>query len=259
MPVEPQTRSPSPTSKQSDRKSWFSFKPRRAKNASGKKEGKNGPPLPLPPPSVFDDNRAEEVDTRLGPLQFAPNRIATLYVTPSERNLYLAAMSELDQGPQPLPLWSDPAPKIPQLPLPPPIDSKPLTLASPSQPTAHTPPPSPEVVTSPKPPRSGLQVREKLSEAMAQPETTRHALLCLIPDAALRLTGFPPDTIVAVDKTLDENWPLGVHTRSQVPQELVWTKGNEEQLTWNVELHGEAWRRKGAQELQYVIVFPEVW
>lgn len=246
--MAPQSRSSSPTSKQ--RKSWFSFH-RRAHNRARTEPDQ-------PPPSAFELHQqynnlpasAEESDQRVGPLQFAPNRIATLYVTPSERNLYLAAMAQLDQGPQPLHLWADPPPRLPRLPTNSVMNTEPPRIASPLIHPLTTTPLSPKLVTSPNLPESGLQIREEFRSTQAPQKYTRHALLSLVPNSFVRLTGFAPETVAAVNQAMGEAWPGGVWLRSEEMAAVIQKPGNGENYTWKADLHGRAWKRKGSQELK---------
>lgn len=243
-PPPPRSNSSSPISTKSKRKSWFSFH-RRAKPRTGTED--TGP---LSPPSAFT-YAPPQPDTRLGPLQFAPARVQTLYITPSERNLYLAAMSQLDQGVQPLPLWAEPPPIIPRLPVSHPMDS---ALPNGFVPIAQYPlttiPLSPKLVTSPGLPGNGLMIREEFRRPNSPSKATRHALLCLLPTSFLRFTGFEPKTLIAMDRTMMESWPQGVWLRSEEMDKMSRRKGNGENLTWKVELHGRAWKVKGSQELE---------
>lgn len=109
------------------RKSWFSFSRQKPKSDGVPNSNSNSNRF-----SAYNSDPQE----RLRPIQFEPNRVATLYVSPSERNLYLAAMSQLDQSPPPLPLWTDPAPELPRLnptdPLDPPLVPSSYTITRPT-------------------------------------------------------------------------------------------------------------------------------
>jgi hypothetical protein len=76
-------------------------------------------PPPSPPPSsltFYDDALVPYPSApSLRPIEFQPNRTATLYITPSDRNLYLTAMSQLDRPVPALPLWSESAPSLPSV------------------------------------------------------------------------------------------------------------------------------------------------
>ncbi|WVR00368.1 hypothetical protein IAU59_007511 [Kwoniella sp. CBS 9459] len=215
------------------------------------------------PPSAWQDP-----EERLRPIQFAPNRIQTLYVTKSERDLYLAAMSQLDQAPPPLPLWADPAPALPGFttplnPLTPPslpngsINSNHMRSMSEGTGYSHpltSRPLSPKLVTSPQMGRSGLMVRDEFKRT-EPPKATRHALLAFTPPASIRLTGFPISVITAVDVVLQETWGQGIAGRSPGTDELqdmAGREGESEGFTWKVELEGKVWKRKGSEELDTI-------
>lgn len=252
------------------RKSWFNH----LRNPARSKD---------PPPSSYQplgaivqqEEAGGDKTDRLRPIQFSPNRIATLYVTPSERNLYLAAMAHLSEDPRPLPLWSEPAPTLPQFPISPTIEhgahSNVQTpngaVFSPTSPTSpyaashgdHLPlsslAMSPKLVTSPNLPLtgSGLQIRDEFRN-IGRPQTTatKHALLSLNPPGSLRFTGFPLAALIAIDEVLIENWPLGVLKRSDSVDVLKkrLSQDRDAEINWKVDLEGKAWKRKGSQELE---------
>ncbi|KAK6909474.1 hypothetical protein I203_103493 [Kwoniella mangroviensis CBS 8507] len=257
----------SPSKPKPKRRSWFSL--RRTKQLIDQSNQTTSIPeenhliTPLPPPSAWNGQPEE----RLRPIQFQPNRIQTLYVTKSERDLYLAAMSQLDQAPPPLPLWSDRAPELPKL------NTQLTPLKAPSIPngsigrsggharsiseggsTAFHPltsrPLSPKLVTSPQMGRSGLMVRDEFRRT-APPQQSKHALMAFIPPSGLRLTGFPPSAISAVDLVLQENWDQGIAVRSESAESLGERKEDDE-FTWKVEMEGKVWKRKGSQELDSI-------
>lgn len=204
------------------RKSWF-------------RRSKVEPPA-LPDRATEIANEVDDVE-RLRPLQFSPNRIATLYVSNSDRNLYLAAMSQLDRGPPALPLWSEPAPSLP--PFPPNQYGQPATDWN---------PPATQPVTSTIGP--GLQIRDEFRAV--PPRSTTHAILSLNPPSGMRFTGFTKSTLLAVDEVVCEKWPIGVRRSSESVDGLKARGGTGEGLTWRVELNGKAWTRKGHQELEWV-------
>ena len=109
---------------------------------------------------------------------------------------------------------------------------------------------SPKLVTSPGIPHNGLQIREEFRRAPSPAKPTRHALVSLVPDSFIRFTGFSPQTLIAVDRTLVENWPMGVWLRSEEMEKVIEKGGTGEGLSWRVELHGQAWKKKGSQELE---------
>ncbi|WWC71904.1 uncharacterized protein I206_105863 [Kwoniella pini CBS 10737] len=252
------------------RRSWFSFRRNKQLISSDnsiqqqlKREQEENSHLVTPfqpPPSAWANN-----EDRLRPIQFQPNRIQTLYVSKSERDLYLAAMSQLDELPPPLPLWSDRAPELPKL------NAQLTPLKAPSIPngsigksgkharsiseggsTAFHPltarPLSPKLVTSPQMGRSGLMIREEFKQRSDPPKSTKHALMALLGPSGLRFTGFPPSTISAIDLVLQENWNLGIGARSESASDLS-KRSEEDKFTWKVELDGKVWKRKGSQEL----------
>nr|XP_018261001.1 uncharacterized protein I303_06718 [Kwoniella dejecticola CBS 10117]OBR83159.1 hypothetical protein I303_06718 [Kwoniella dejecticola CBS 10117] len=256
------------------RRSWFSFRRNKQLLSSSNSiqqqsipEGEqNNHHLVTPfqsPPSAWGNN-----EERLRPIQFQPNRIQTLYVSKSERDLYLAAMSQLDELPPPLPLWSDRAPELPKL------NTQLTPLKAPSIPngstgksgrharsiseggsTAFHPltarPLSPKLVISPQMGRSGLMIRDEFIQRSDPPRSMKHALMAFISPSGLRFTGFPPSTISAVDLVLQENWDQGVSARSEGAAELG-QRVEEDKFTWKVELEGKVWRRKGSQELDSI-------
>ncbi|WVW86032.1 hypothetical protein I302_108070 [Kwoniella bestiolae CBS 10118] len=260
----------SSTNPKPKRRSWFSL--RRAKQLIDQSNQtttsipipeENHLVTPLPPPSAWTGLPEE----RLRPILFQPNRIQTLYVSKSERDLYLAAMSQLDQAPPPLPLWADRAPELPKL------NTQLTPLKAPSIPngsigrsggharsiseggsTAFHPltsrPLSPKLVTSPQMGRSGLMVRDEFIRT-APPQQSKHALMAFTPPSGLRLTGFPPSTISAVDLVLQENRDQGIMGRSESAENLSKRK-EDEKFTWKVELEGKVWKRKGSQELDSI-------
>ena len=205
------------------------------------------------------DTLAEQDPHR--PIQFAAPRLASLYVTPSERNLYLAAMAELERAPPDLPLWSDPTPSLPPLATQAPFEAaipdhngRPVSSVNG---TGHrhaptTRPMSPKLVTSPgvQSLAGGLRLRDEFRLNRVPPRSTRHALLSLTPPASLRFTGFPAAALIAADEAVIENWPLGVTTRSEGKERLLQRGEAREGALWKVELEGRAWKRKGRQELE---------
>ncbi|WVF73198.1 hypothetical protein IAT40_008017 [Kwoniella sp. CBS 6097] len=260
---------PAPNAKSKRRKSWFILS-RTPRPPSTIDKSRTPTILSLNdqlqqsnnlPPSAWQDP-----EERLRPIQFAPNRIQSLYVTKSERDLYLAAMSQLDQAPPPLPLWTDPAPALPGFTIP----LNPLTptslpngsinsnhMRSMSEGTGYSHPLtsrplSPKLVTSPQMGRSGLMVRDEFKRT-DPPKTTRHALMALTPPASIRLTGFPTSVISALDVVLQESRAQGIVGRShgaEALQEMGESDG--EGFTWKVELEGKAWKRKGSEELDSI-------
>ncbi|WVR09788.1 hypothetical protein IAU60_006864 [Kwoniella sp. DSM 27419] len=235
------------------RKSWFSFRRIRSPPESAASDQPATIGAQAEPPSAWHDPQE-----RFRPIQFAPSRIQTLYVTKSERDLYLAAMAQLDQAPPPLPLWSDPAPSLPQLPssdrLPPmsilngSVYSHGRSMSEGHPLTAR--PLSPKLVYSPNIGLSGLLVRDEFRK-IEPPRKIRHALLALVGPSSIRLTGFPPLAVLAVDATLRDNTKMLTIHRSDT-LEAVATRGDKEVFTWTAELNGKVWKRKGSEELDSI-------
>ncbi|KAK8853110.1 hypothetical protein IAR55_003811 [Kwoniella newhampshirensis] len=261
-PHAPMPGSPGTAIKERKRKSWFSLSRTRPPSIHSKEL------QPLPgqgntPPGETDGappSSYRPLEERLRPVQFAPNRIATLYVTPSERNLYLAAMSQLDQAPPPLPLWSEPPPALPQLSTETPF-STPRVGSRQMQNTPEAPinnnyhrltsrPMSPKLVTSPGMQPSGLMVRDEFQRKTPQ-KPSRHALLALAAPAAMRFTGFPPSVIFAVEGVLREEWLRGIVKRSEGWDQLR-SRSEDDDFTWTVEMAGRVWKKKGNQELDTI-------
>jgi hypothetical protein len=209
-------------------------------------------------PSVSEPPQRGSVIERLRPIQFTPNRLQTLYVTPSERNLYLAAMAQLDRSPPPLPLWlqtdSQPSPSLPPIQHQPPISSPDRTGHRPDPtsidwPTLSSMPRSPKMVTAPhlNLAQGGLMIREEFKR-LPPPKSAQHALLALSGAANLRFTGFPVDVLSAVQDTLLDAWPPGLVSVGTPLEGLSLIEGA--QLVWRVQLAGVAWKRPGKEELQ---------
>ncbi|WVQ84920.1 hypothetical protein IAT38_007083 [Cryptococcus sp. DSM 104549] len=277
---------PPAMTKQPNRRSWFSFtrsKPNspRAEEASlaflhppDPASTTGLPSLPGAPPSSY----GPIPEDRLSPIQFSPNRIATLYVTPSERSLYLAAMAQLDAGPPPLPLWTDPAPSLPSVRHAPPLQpvdvprvpsvhyrgfSDPTSGATtpahhPWSARAMSPKlwPAPDTLPSP----TGLQVRDEF-RTFSPPRPSAHAILALSPPGTMRFTGLPVSVLILLDEVLDgaAGWPRGVARRSERVEELK-AKGDAEadEVVWTVELEGKVWKRKGSEEIDIIRLLLEV-
>ena len=189
-----------------------------------------------PDPPIEDlVSTTSEGSTRLRPHQFSPNPIASLYVTSSERNLYLAAMSQLDQPPQHLALWSEPAPSLAPISIQPPLD------AHPPLPIPVPVPNSEKLVMSPQTGSRGLMIRDEFKRV--DPRATQHALLSLVAPSSMRFTGFPGSALASVDAVLG-GWPMGVRSRSVSGEKL------REVDVWKVKLGGRAWKQQGHQELE---------
>lgn len=219
------------------RKSWLPF---------SKKTDPTFDPTPsteaAPPPSAFKD--PETTTDRLRPIQFSPNRLQTLYVTPSERNLYLAAMSQLDENPPHLALWSDPAPSLPHI-------NSTDAISSPTNEGGGWPerqqspiPIDPRLVTSPEARHNGgLQVRDEFKRH-APAKEVRYANMALTGGGGLRLTRFPANVLVDLEKLFPKN---KVVTESA---EGLMRMGNGVVGFWKVKMFGSMWKRTGAEELE---------
>ncbi|RXK37803.1 hypothetical protein M231_04959 [Tremella mesenterica] len=249
MPPDSSQSSPESKSKteKKQRKSWFSLSRNSKEHVRSRSPPKSSPTAPPSQPQE-----------RFRPISWKPNRIETLYVSPSERNLYLAAMSQLDQAPPPLPLWSDPAPSLPQV-VPQTFDLIPNSLAQQAMKTSDihpltTRPMSPKLVTSPEMSLNspGLMVRDEFRR-LPPPRTRQHALLALQLPNGLKFTGFGVTTLIAVDEVLKEGWGLGVGKRSETVENLAQRGENEGHVaSWRVSLRGQVWKRKGSEELDSI-------
>lgn len=206
----------------------------------GQQQQQGGTALPQVPEAGGEE--------RLRPINFAPNRLATLYVTPSERNLYLAAMSQLDQNPPHLNLWSDPAPSLPQL--------------SHSQPFQHTvpppPPPAPaptvanraihnsKLMASPEAQTNGgLMVRDEFRR-LPPAKMVKFASMALTGGGGLRFTRFPANVLLDLEKGFPANKLLSE------PGDSLKQKGTEVVPLWTVEMFASMWKRAGSEELESV-------
>jgi hypothetical protein len=109
---------------------------------------------------------------------------------------------------------------------------------------------SPKLVTSPEALRAnGLNVRDEFRRV--SPRTAQFAFVALTTPATLKFTGFPADTLVAVDEAVVETWPLGVLGRSESVESLRRrSRGNGGAGAWRIELEGRAWKRQGHSELE---------
>lgn len=240
---DPTTSAPS----DSKRKLWF-------------RRSTHPPPTPpSPKPSTYLETAtlvplAGETEERLRPVQFQPNRVATLYVTPSDRNLYLAAMAQLDRTPAALPLWSEPAPILPDVSGSEPFDADRLRRI-----LAETAPPTtsperqalalggldPKLVRSPQAGVTGLQMREEFRPRQTR-APSRQALVVLAVPSTVKFVGFPAEAFRDAEKTITSTWSAGVKTRSDHP---VAHGDDTESKTWTIQLNGQVWKRVGTEEL----------
>lgn len=218
------------------RKSWLPFS-KKTDPAVVESESKGA----APPPSAFKD---PDPTDRLRPIQFSPNRLQTLYVTPSERNLYLAAMSQLDENPPHLALWSDPAPSLPH------IDST-DAISSPINEGGGWPerqqspiPIDPRLVTSPEARfNGGLQIRDEFRR-LAPAKEVRYANMALTGAGGLRFTRFPANVLVDLERLFPANKVV-----AESKEELL-SMGNAGVPFWKVKMLGSMWKRTGAEELE---------
>lgn len=252
------------------RKSWFSFSRQKPKSTKAE-EASIVSPADMPPAAAPDgvpnsnsnSNRFSAYNSdpqeRLRPIQFEPNRVATLYVSPSERNLYLAAMSQLDQSPPPLPLWTDPAPELPRLnptdPLDPPLVPSSYTITRPTPgldlwtDRLYNPKLFPGGVYDP-PFSTGLFVRDEFRSYSAR-KSTNHAIIALTPPGEIRFTNFPPSALLALDNVIRDQWPQGIVKRSLGVIELK-ERDENDKIVWTANLEGKVWKRKGNEELDTI-------
>lgn len=253
--------------KPQSRKSWFSFARQNPETIKAEKASAVSPAELLPPAAASDgvpnssSNRLSVYNSDpqgyLRPIQFEPNRIATLYVSPSEVNLYLAAMSQLDQSPPPLPLWTDPAPELPRLNPTDPLDVPRLpstyTITRPTfgldfwTDSLYNPKPLPGGVYDP-PSSTGLLVRDEF-RSYSVPKSANHAIIALTPPGEIRFTNFPPSALLALDNVIRDQWPHGIVKRSLGVVELK-ERDEKDKIVWTVNLEGKVWKRKGNEELQ---------
>jgi hypothetical protein len=83
------------------------------------------------------------------------------------------------------------------------------------------------------------------------PRATKHALLSLSRPGTLKFTGFPIAALLAVNEVVSAQWVQGVSKRSETSNGLRKLAGeNTEGYVWQIELHGNVWKRKGHEELE---------
>ena len=227
----------------SKRKSWLPFSKAKVDKSTDTTEAAQD----ATPPSAFKNPHPNNTD-RLRPIQLSPNRLQTLYVTPSERNLYLAAMSQLDENPPHLALWSDPAPSLPHInttqAIPSPIDEGGGWPDRLPQPPVPVPAPNPKLVTSPEArTNGGLMVREEFRRLPPAKEV-QYATMALTGAGGVRFTRFPANVLVDLEKLFPPN---KVVTESA---EGLMTMRNGVVPFWKVKMFGSMWKRTGAEELE---------
>lgn len=177
----------------------------------------------IPPPIDEDEYEDESIDEEkekfphdpLRPMQYPAPRVESVYITDSEREMYLAALDGLDKPAPQLVLRADPPPVIP-----PPKSVTPII--TPVIPYPATPLPFP-----PQKP-------------------TKHAILTLADDSGVGFTGFPAKAIASADEAL-MTWPRGVAARSGPVESL---ESIREPIVFRVKLKGKVWHRKGSEELE---------
>lgn len=227
------------------RKSIFSF-------FSQKPSANSTSPTAQPQETQLNQGHIQEQteQERYIPRQWEPNRLATLYVSPSERNLYLTAMAQLDQNPPSLPLWSDPSPSLPLVQQQPPIDSTPLS--------AIRIPLSPKLVTSPDLPIHGLSIREEFRSPIRRRisgkeggEKQKHALLAFFGESGLRFHNFPIGVLGAINEAIKISWGRGIKGYSESLEGLS-KKAKGKEIDWEITLRGKVWRQPGHSELESV-------
>lgn len=251
--------------KPQSRKSWFSFSPYKPNSIKGEEASLVSTDLlPATAFANFPNRNSDRFSAysydpqeRLRLIQFEPNRVATLYVSLSERDLYLAAMSQLDQSPPLLPLWTDPAPQLPHLnptdPLEPPRVPSAYTITKPAlgldvwTDRLHNPKLFPGGVYDPSS-RTGLFVRDEFRSYSAM-KSANHAIIALSPPGEMRFTNFPPSVLLALDNLIGDEWSQGVVKRSLGVVELK-ERDERDIIVWTVNLKGKVWKRKGTEELE---------
>lgn len=203
-------------------------------------------------------------EDRLRPVQYPPSRLATLYVTPSERNLYMAAMSQLDEGPPPLPLWAEAAPELPKVQrqdpfsfVAPPTPRTPRHTAYPGAgggvagwPQHQGSPPFNKLVTSPDFAAGGLTVMDEFRSAAYGGGNTQHALVSLISPSTIKVAGLSVPALVALDEAVSSSWPMGIISRSESIAILKQKQAGQAPAQWEAHLGGKVWNRPGSQELE---------
>lgn len=171
------------------------------------------PSEPAIPTDIEHDHIVEVVPEHRHDSVTSPT-LQSVYLSPSERDLYLATLAGLDRPSPSLPLWSEPPPKLPQVDHPTPI---------------HTP----ALPFVPEPRRPRLSGVTPVSFG-----PRGHALLTFSGDGELRFVGFNRETILASEKQLS-TWHSGVEGRSRLP---------EDGGVWRIVLKGRVWRVKGNKE-----------
>lgn len=251
--------------KPQSRKSWFSFSRYKPNSIKGEEASLVSTDL-LPAAALGNfpnrnSNRfsaySSDPQGRLRPIQFESNRVATLYVSPSERDLYLAAMCQLDQSPPLLPLWTDPAPELPHLNSTDPLDlprvPSAYTITKPAlgldvwTDRLHNPNLFPGGVYDPSS-HTGLSVRDEFRSYSAL-KSANHAIIALSPPGEIRFTNFPPSALLALDNLIRDEWSQGIVNRSLGVVELK-ERDERDKIVWTVSLKGKVWKRQGIEELE---------
>lgn len=231
----------------SKRKSWLPFSNGKSKTTDPDTAEQTDQAVPGIIGTEALSDHQPPLEERLRPIQFAPNRLATLYVTPSERNLYLAAMSQLDQNPPHLALWSEPAPSLPH------IQRCQPPLAPPDWPQAPPIPPgtttamatknakliaSPEAQTN-----GGLMVRDEFRR-LPPAKHVRHASITLTADGGLRFVQLPANVLIDFESHFPANKVLSE------PISSLREKSAGIVPVFTVQMFGSMWKRAGSEELE---------
>ncbi|KAL1409965.1 hypothetical protein Q8F55_003964 [Vanrija albida] len=219
---------------------WFKFGgPRAPPRPASADSGRDSVEVLEEDASLHDnETEAGTVDSvvqRLMPRQFKESRWESLHITPSERDLYLAAVERLDGELPPLPLFADQAPEIPELSLPrasiPPIDV--------TYPESHVFDGSQPVTAN----------EWRLSESHY---SKRHALLAIAGPSTIRLHAFSAAALLEVDEALAK-WSPGIAAKSESTENLRRRKEDTSPVSaWKAELKSHPWKQKSSGELESI-------
>lgn len=180
------------------------------------------------PASPKEDAPPYDASTRSS--QTRNDRNTRIEFSPSEENLYIAALEKLKSiSPGPLPLWTESAPSLPPVEVP------------------RSPIPSLHV---PYPTNTTMQAMALPPGASGFPTslTTDHALVTLLGDNGVRLTGFPVAAVAEIETVLQKS-QNGLGARSEAP-ELLANRRKGAVTVWRGELRGKVWRLRGNHELE---------
>lgn len=155
-------------------------------------------------------------------------------------------MSQLDQGPPLLPLWTDPAPELPHLnlidPRDPPRVPSAYTITKPAlgldvwTNRLHNPKLFPGDVYDPSS-CIELIVRDEFRSYSAM-KSANHAIVALSPPGEMRFTNFPPSVLLVLDNLIRDEWSQGVRRRSLGVVELK-ERDERDKIVWTVNLKGK--------------------